>query len=66
MDQIAYVHLTVEKEGRKYMFMMPIGAPLGEAYDACFEALGEIIKISKEAADRAKPKDKEESVKEDS
>jgi hypothetical protein len=52
MTQKAVVILEVEKNDRKYEFMMPIGSPYGEAYDVCFEFLQEITKMSKEAADR--------------
>ena len=38
----------------KSEFIMPIGAPFGECYDACFEALNKIVALSKEAAEAAK------------
>lgn len=44
----------VQKEDREYLFVMPQGAPCGEAYDACFEVLQEIIKMSERLAEQAK------------
>ncbi|HET8685137.1 MAG TPA: hypothetical protein VFM18_00575 [Methanosarcina sp.] len=44
----------VKKEDREYVFLMPQGAPCGEAYDACFEVLQEIIKMSERLAEQAK------------
>ena len=48
------IAIEIKKEDRKYVFMMPLGCPLGEAYDVCHETLQEIIKMSHELADRAK------------
>lgn len=55
MDQRAVIHLEVERETRKYTFEMPVGAPLGEVYDVCFSMLNEVLKISKDAVERANP-----------
>lgn len=52
MDQIAVINLEIEKNDNKYVFSMPIGAPLGEAYDAAFLVIREIIKMADEAAKR--------------
>lgn len=62
IDQRAVVTLEVEKNDRKYSFTMPIGepplgAPYGEAYDAAYEFLQEIVEMSQKAADRAKRKE---------
>lgn len=57
MDQKALVKLSMEKSERTYEFYMPIGSPYGEAYDAAFEMLQEITKMSQEAADKAKRED---------
>ncbi len=51
----------VQKEDREYLFVMPQGAPCGEAYDACFEVLQEIIKMSERLAEQAKSVRKEQS-----
>lgn len=57
MDQKAYVCLEVKKEDNVFKFLMPMGAPLGQAYDAAFACLQEIVSMSKAAAERAKPED---------
>jgi hypothetical protein len=62
MDQKAVVKLEVEKNERKFEFIMPIGSPYGEAYDAAFEFLNEIAKMTQEAAEAAERKTKEEAV----
>jgi hypothetical protein len=54
--------INVKKGERNYTFMMPSGAPFGEAYDSAFEVLQEIVTFSRQAADNAKRK--EESFKE--
>lgn len=51
----------VQKEDREYLFVMPQGSPCGEAYDACFEVLQEIIKMSERLAEQAKSVRKEQS-----
>lgn len=57
MNQILTVTLEIEKEGHKFLFSMPYGCPLGAAYSAAFEALQEIVQMSKAAADKAKPQE---------
>lgn len=44
----------VQKEDREYLFLMPQGAPCGEAYDACFEVLQEIMKMAERLTEQAK------------
>jgi hypothetical protein len=53
LKQLA-IEFIVEKGDKKYTFTMPHGAPFGEAYDACFEVLREVVEMSKVAADQAK------------
>jgi len=48
------VSLEIKKEDRTYSFLMPIGSPFGEAYDAAFAVLAEINKMSQEAVETAK------------
>lgn len=45
---------------REYMFSMPYGCPLGEAYDVVFEVLQRIVERSKEAAANAERKKDEQ------
>lgn len=46
--------IEITKGDRVFSFVMPIGAPYGEAYDAAFEVLQQIVELSKQAADQAK------------
>lgn len=55
MDQKGYIHLEVVKGERAYAFQLPIGAPFGEAYDAAFQVLQEILKMAKDASEKAAP-----------
>jgi hypothetical protein len=63
-SMISKVDLTIEKNGRTYVFSMPVGAPFGEAYDVAFGVLNEILELSKKAAENAKPKETEKEVSE--
>jgi hypothetical protein len=54
MEIKTHIHFEVEKNERKYVFDMPAGASLGEAYDAVFEVLEKIVSMSKEAVDKSK------------
>lgn len=54
MKQVANVIIEVEKEDRRYQFIMPVGAPFGEAYDAAFQALSAISEMAKNAVEQAK------------
>lgn len=47
------VHFELERNDRRYHFYMPIGAPLGEAYDACFEVLQRMHQLSAHAMKQA-------------
>jgi len=57
MDQAAVITLTVTKEDRSYVFSMPHGANFGEAYDAAFAVLSEIVEMSKRAVDKVERKE---------
>jgi len=64
MEQLANIILTHKKEDRTYQFIMPVGAPFGEAYDAAFASLNAITAMAKEAVDKQKrEEEKEEMVK---
>jgi len=65
MDQRAVLNMEVEKNGHLFVFSMPIGAPLGEAYDAVYGVLEEIIKLSNQAAEKMKLPEKKDDVKKD-
>lgn len=53
MNQKAVIKLETEKNERSYEFIMEIGSPYGEAYDAAFEFLNHILEMSKDAANKA-------------
>jgi len=59
----AALTISITKNDRRYIFLMDVGSPIGEAYDAAHEILQEIIEISKKAAEEAK-RAKEENKKE--
>lgn len=47
----------VEVADRKYQFVIPAGAPLGEAYDVAFKFLMLISEQAKMTADNLKPQE---------
>jgi len=56
-----FLGINIERGGRKYVFSMEVGSPIGEAYDAAYMVLAELLEMSKRAVENAKPKkDKEE------
>ena len=44
-----------------FAFEMPVGAPIGTAYNVGFEVLEVIMDMAKQAAENAKPKNVEEN-----
>ena len=64
MNLKSMVILEVENNGNAYQFHMPVGAKYGEAYDAAFAVLEEILKISKDALNTAKRPEEEVPVQE--
>jgi hypothetical protein len=58
MESSSTLMVTIQMKSDKntYIFTMPYGAPLGEAYDAAHSILQEIIKFSQQAAEQAKQK----------
>jgi hypothetical protein len=57
MNQNLMVHFETEKEGIKFTLSVPYGTKLGLCYDACHEILEDIVRMSKEAVDKAKSSD---------
>jgi hypothetical protein len=60
MEVKTHVHFAIDKDERKYVFSLPAGGTLGEAYDAAYQVLEKILEMSKEAADKAKPSEKDQ------
>jgi hypothetical protein len=60
MDMKATLTMTVKQNDNIYTFTMPAGSPIGEAYNAAFEVLQNVLELSKDAVERAKPKSPEE------
>ena len=54
MNQALVINFSKEVNGRVYTFVLPMGAPFGEAYDVCHEVLTDISKMASEAAEKAK------------
>lgn len=57
MDYRSIVSIEIKKEDRAYTFLMPQGASIGEAYDVAHQLLESILKMAKDASEKAKPKD---------
>ena len=45
--------VKISKEDRDYTFTMPENAPLGEVYDALFQALNEVVTVVRQSVDQA-------------
>lgn len=56
MDKSLRIALTVIKEDKEYTFSMPYGASHGEAYDACYEVLKELIVMAQDAVKNSERK----------
>lgn len=51
------ISIEITKNDRVFSFNMPVNSPFGEAYDACYETLLQIVEFSKKAAEERKPAD---------
>lgn len=49
------VNIEIEKNGRKYYFVLPNNTPIGEAYDAAYQFLVRLTELAKEITEKAKP-----------
>lgn len=65
MDQIGYVHLKVEKNGKTFFFAMPMGAPLVDAVEVLHESLKVCEKMYSDALERAKEEEKKKLEQEE-
>lgn len=50
------VSITIAKDKLTYSFNIPVGATLGEAFDACFECLNAILDMQKKAIQKPEEK----------
>ena len=55
------VNIVIERDKHIYTFCMPVGAPLGEAYDVAWEVVKAVLGLSKQAVDQAEIKKFEQS-----
>ena len=54
MNQRLVVQLEHSVNDRTYQLYLPVGGPIGEAYDACHAMLQQIVEMAKAANDKAK------------
>jgi hypothetical protein len=60
MNAQSVVVIKVEKNDHTYAFHMPFGVQYGEAYDAAFSILEDILELSKQSLETSRRKEKEE------
>lgn len=58
-----YVQLQVVKNERTYRFLIPVGAPLGEAFDSALEISRQIVNLAQQAV-QVKDESNEDKPKE--
>jgi hypothetical protein len=63
MEIKSNITLEVTKNERLYQFIVPVGAPFGEAVDVAFENFVKISEMAQENFNKAK-EDREKAVKE--
>lgn len=59
MELKSSVVMEVKRNDFTFRLELPVGAPLGDAYEAIFEMLGKVVEMAKESVDKAKPAAKE-------
>lgn len=62
MDVKNSVVFSIVKNGRTYTFNAPVDGNLGEAYDAAYNVLDEIVRRIQESVQKAAPKSPSESA----
>jgi hypothetical protein len=55
-------NIQLEKAGKKYIFSVPDGTPLGSAYDSCAEILYALSGMIQEATKQMMPKKPEDEA----
>ena len=51
------ITLSVKKDDKEFIFIMPLGSTWGNSIDAAFEILQEINKLAQQAVESAKPQE---------
>jgi hypothetical protein len=59
MELKSSVIMEVKRNDFVFRLELPVGAPLGDAYEVIFEMLGKVVEMAKESVDKAKPAPKE-------
>lgn len=59
-EEPKYINIVVENGDKKFIFILPDGSKIGEAYDAAFQVLQKIHDLGREAMEKAKPVNSEE------
>ena len=54
MEENKQINIEVEKNNKKFYFVMPDNCPVGDAYDACHLVLNRIVELAQQIADKAK------------
>lgn len=57
MEKFAKLHFVVEREDRQYEFIAPAGAPFGEAHDALYEFVKEVLVMAKNRSEQMEKKE---------
>ncbi len=60
MKNTNYIEMEVETKEHSYKFFVPVGAPLGEAYDAAIQFASVLAGHIKEYVEKSKPEVQEE------
>ena len=61
MELKSILALEVVNKEKTYRLELPVGAPLGEAYEATWEMLKKIVELVNESVDKAKIDTKEKN-----
>lgn len=63
-EEPKFVQILREKNERTYRFVMPVGAPLGEAFDVSVEVSNQIASLAKQATAKLEETEKEKEKEE--
>lgn len=62
MEDVKYFEMTIQRGEKTFKFLVPEGSSIGETYDAAFDVLQYMINMAKEAAEKARPVNLDESA----